>query len=101
VRINARPQEVLGFFNASTTDTVNYMCTDPKSLLRVWEFVLLPVAFLVLAAWHGDAGMVLLVLSAGAYLLTATSSRAINQALWARRVGQALAAERASNGRNP
>jgi hypothetical protein len=50
---------VLGVFNATTMDSANYMRTDPPPLLRVSEFVALTVAFVVMAAWFGDLGMVL------------------------------------------
>jgi hypothetical protein len=98
VKISVKPPQVLGLFNASTIDMVNYMHTDPTRLLRVREFVLLPVACVVIAAWFGDAGMVLLVLAAVGYLLTAFLSRAINQALWARRVDHAMIDEAAKHG---
>ena len=90
----AEPREVLGLFNASTADAVNYMRTDPKPLLRVWELTLVSVAFVAIAAWLGGAGMVFILPMALVYLLMATLSRRINRALWARRVDQALAAER-------
>lgn len=99
VKTSRKPPQVLGLFNASTMDAVNYVRTDPPALLHVWEFIALAVAFVLMAAWLGDAGMVLFVPLAMAYLLVASVSRAIHQARWARRVDRALADEVARNGR--
>ena len=95
VTSSAKPAQVLGLFNASTMDAVSYMRTDPPPLLRVWEFVALPVAFVVIAAGWGDAGMVLFVPVAVAYLVVASLNRAINRMLWAKRVDRILADEAA------
>ena len=93
VKIGAKPPQVVGLFNASTMDAVNYMRTDPPPLLRVWEFVALPVAFAVMAAGVGDLGIALFVPVAVAYLLIVSFSRAIDRMLWAKRVDRALADE--------
>ena len=57
VRLRANTSQVLGLFNASTMDAVNYVRVDPPPLLRVRDFVSLPLAILAIAAWFGDAGM--------------------------------------------
>lgn len=101
VKISAKPPQVLGLFNVSTMDAVNYMRTDPPLVLRVWDFVVLPIAFVVMAAWWGDPGMVLFVPMAVAYLLVASFKRAINRMLWRARVERALADEAARNGWRP
>lgn len=93
VKISAKPPDVVGLFNASTIDAVNYMRTDPPRLLRVWEFVALPVAFVVMAAGLGGPGIVLFALVAVAYLLIVLLSRAMNRMRWAKRVDRALADE--------
>lgn len=89
VKRSGTAAQVLGLFNASTMDAVNYVHRDPPALCRIWEFVALPVLFVVMAAWLGDAGIVLFVALALAYLLTASSSRAIKRALWRARVERA------------
>ena len=93
LKIGAKPAQVLGLFNASTRDAVNYARTAPPRLLRVWEFVALPVAFVVTAAGFGDLGIALFAPAAVAYLLIVSFSRAINRMLWAKRVDRALADE--------
>ena len=60
VKTNAKPPPVLGFFNASTMDAVNYLRSDPPALLHVWEFMVLAVGFVAMAALWGDTGMLLL-----------------------------------------
>lgn len=99
VRTDVKPVRVMGLFNASTMDAANYMRTDPPPLLRVADFVVvLPVLFVLMAAWWGDAGMALFVLLAPAYLLFAMVSRRVNRAAWAIRIDRALADEAARNG---
>lgn len=101
VKTSTNPPQVLGLFNASTLDAVNYMGTDAAPLLRVSDFLALPVAFVVTAVWWGDAGMVLFVPMALIYLLAASSRRAIKRTLWRARVERALADEAARNSWRP
>lgn len=84
VKTSTNPPQVLGLFNASTTEAVNYARIDPPPLLRVWEFVALPIAFVAMAVWLGGAGMVLFAPAAVVYLPTACFSRAISRMLWRR-----------------
>lgn len=98
VKANASSAHVLGLYNASTMDAANYMRTDPPLLLRLSEFVTLAVVFLLMAAWLGDVGMVLFLVLALIYLLTASFSRTIYRALWRARVERVLADEAARNG---
>lgn len=67
--------QVLGLANWSILDGVNYARSEAPSLIRVWDFPLLAVAFLVMAAIWGDVGMVLFVPGALAYLLMAGIGR--------------------------
>lgn len=90
--------QVLGLFNASTMDAVNYARTDPPALLRVWEFVALPTAFVGMGVWFGNAGMLLSIVAGVAYLLLVSSGRAIARAVWAARVEHALREEAARIG---
>ena len=85
--------QLLGLANWSTIDGVNYARTDAPSLLRVWEFVMLPIVFLVMAVIWGDIGMVLFVPAAVAYLLMAGIGRGVARTRRARRVDQAIDAE--------
>jgi hypothetical protein len=99
VKTNGTSAHVLGLYNASTMDAANYMRTDPPPLLRIWEFVVLPIVVIVMAAWLEDVGMVLFVPAALAYFLVAAISRLMDRGLWALRVDRALADEAARNKR--
>ena len=48
-----RVPQVLGIANWSTIDGVNYARTDAPSLIRAWDFVVLPCVFLAMA-WNVD-----------------------------------------------
>ena len=84
---------VLGLVNCSTIDGVNYARTDAPPLLRVWEFVTLPVTFLGAAILWGSIGMVLFVPTAVVYLLVAGIGRAILRGRLARQVDLVIDAE--------
>jgi hypothetical protein len=84
---------VMGLFNASTMDAVNYMHTDPPPLLHVWECVTLPFVFLIIAACFGDVGAVLYIGAAAVYLLIVALSRLISWTVSARHVDEILADE--------
>lgn len=92
VTTNKLPR-VLGLVNRSTIDGVNYARTDAPSLLRVWEFVMLPVAFLGAAILWGSIGMVLFVPTAVVYLLVAAIGRAVLRGRLARHVDRVINAE--------
>ncbi len=85
--------QLLGLANWTTIDGVNYARTEAPSLLRVWEFVMLPMVFLVMAVIWGDIGMVLFVPAAVAYLLMAGIGRAVARTWLAQQVDQAIDAE--------
>ena len=80
---------MLALANWSTIDGVNYARTDAPSLVRVWDFILMPLAFLGVAMSVGDVGMVLFVPGAATYLAVAYAMRAVA------RSGRAFAADRA------
>lgn len=84
---------VLGLVNLSTIDGVNYARTDAPSLLRVWEFVMLPVVFLAMASVWGGIGMVLFVPVAVVYLLMASIGRVMLRSRLARQVDRVIDAE--------
>lgn len=85
--------QVLGLANWSILDGVNYARSEAPALIRVWDFPLLAVAFLIMAAIWGDVGMVLFVPGALAYLLIASIGRSVARTCRARRVDQAMDAE--------
>ena len=76
--------------NAPNVDGVNYARTEAPSLFRVWEFVMLPIVFLVMAVVWGDIGMVLFVPAAVAYLLMAGIGRGVARTRLARQVDRAI-----------
>ena len=81
--------QVLALANWSTIDGVNYACTDAPSLFGVWDFILLPLAFLGVAVSVGDVGMVFFVPGVATYLAAACAMRAVA------RSRRAFAADRA------
>ncbi len=85
--------QVLGLANWSTIDGVNYARTDAPSLVRAWDFVALPAAFLATAIRYGDIGMVLFVPVAVVYLLAAGLGRAMARTRRAAQVDRAIDAE--------
>lgn len=85
--------QVLGLANWSILDGVNYARSEAPSLIRVWDFPLLAIAFLVMATIWGDVGMVLFVPGVLAYLVMASIGRAITRTRRARRVDRAMDAE--------
>lgn len=99
VKTETNPLQVLGLFNGETREAVNYMRSDPPSVLRVGDFIALALAFVTMAAKFGDVGVVLFVPGALTYLLVAAFGRAIGQALWAKQVDCAIAQEQARAGK--
>jgi hypothetical protein len=85
--------QVVGLANWSTIDGVNYARTDAPPLVRAWDFVVLPAAFLSMAIFYGDVGMVLFVPAAVAYLLAAGIGRAMARTWRAAQVDRAIDAE--------
>lgn len=85
--------QVLGLANWSILDGVNYARSEAPSLIRVWDFTLLAVAFLIMAAIWGDVGMVLFVPGALAYLLIASIGRSVARTRRAAQVDSAIDAE--------
>lgn len=99
VTTDTNPLQVLGLFNGETREAVNYMRSDPPSVLRVGDFIALALAFVTIAAKFGDVGVVLFVPGALIYLLVAAFGRAIGQALWAKQVDCVIAQEHARVGK--
>jgi hypothetical protein len=85
--------QVLGLANWSMIDGVNYARTEAPSLVRTWDFVVLPAAFLAVAILYGDIGMVLFVPAAVAYLAAAGLGRAVARTRRAAQVDRAIDAE--------
>lgn len=91
--------QVLGLANWSILDGVNYARSEAPSLIRVWDFPLLAVSFLIMAAIWGNVGMVLFVPGALAYLLMVGIGRSVVRTRRARRVDRAMDAESQRLGR--
>ena len=85
--------QVLGFANWSTIDGVNYARTDAPSLIRAWDFVVLPCVFVAMAIRWSDIGMVLFVPAAMAYLLSAVIVRGVRRTRRAWNVDRAIDVE--------
>ncbi len=77
--------QVLALANWSTIDGVNYARTEAPSLIRAWDCLMLPCAFLTLILCRGDVGAVLFAPMAVVYLLAAGVARFIMRT---RRVAQ-------------
>lgn len=97
--MDTNPLQILGLFNGETLDAVNYMRSDPPSVLLGDDFIVLALAFAVMAAKLGDVGMVLFAPAALTYLLLAAFGRAIGQALSAKQVDCVIAQEQARAGK--
>ena len=81
--------QVPALANWGTIDGVNYARSDAASLVRVWDFILLPLALLGVAVSVGDVGMVLFVPGIATCLAAACAMRAVA------RSRRAFAADRA------
>lgn len=86
---------VLGLANWTTADGVNYARTEAPPLLRVYDFPVLAVTFLMMAMIWGDPGMVLLVPGAVTCGLIASARRAVIRSRRGRHVDRAIDAETA------
>ncbi len=91
--------QVLGLANWTTADGVNYARTEAPPLLRVYDFPVLAVTFLMMAIIWGDPGMVLFVPGAVTYGLIASAGRAAIRSRRGRHVDRAIDAEAARLGR--
>ena len=60
--------KVLALANWSTIDGVNYVRTEAPSLIRTWDFIVLPSAFLAMGVRFADVGMIAFVPAAAMYL---------------------------------
>lgn len=96
---DTNPLQVMGLFNSDTREAVNYMRSDPPSVLLGADFIVLALAFAVMAAKIGDVGMVLFAPAALTYLLVAVFSRAIGQALSRKQVDYVISQEQARAGK--
>lgn len=89
----ANAAQVLGMINASTGNAVNYARTDPPVLLRARDFLVQPMAFVVLVMWLGDLGLLLFLPIMVAYFLAVSVVRGITRAGHMRSVDRVLATE--------
>lgn len=99
VKMNTNPLQVMGLFNCDTREAVNYMRSDPPSVLLGADFIVLALAFAVMAAKLDDVGMVLFAPAALTYLLVAAFGRTFGQALKAKQVDYVIAQEQARAGK--
>ena len=84
---------VLALAKWSTIDGVNYARTDAPSLIRAWDFVVPPCAFLAMAIRWSDIGMVLFVPAAVAHFLSVVIVRGIRRTRRAWNVDRAIDVE--------
>ena len=84
---------VLALANWSTIDGVNYARTDAPSVIRAWDLVVLPCAFIAMAIRGGDIGMMLFVPVAAAYLVGVVAARTVLRAHLAWQVDCAIDVE--------
>jgi hypothetical protein len=82
--------KVLALANWSTIDGVNYARTDAPSLIRTWDFIVLPSAFLAMGVRFGDVGMIAFVPAAAMYLAAMVAGRAAYRARLAWQVDRAI-----------
>jgi hypothetical protein len=76
--------------NWSTIDGVNYARTDAPSLIRTWDFIVLPSAFLAMGVRFGDVGMTAFAPAAAMYLAAMVAGRAACRARLAWQVDRAI-----------
>lgn len=81
---------MLALANWSTIDGVNYARTDAASLIRGFDFIVLPCAFLAMGAEFGDIGTVAFVPAAVTYLVAMVAGRAAHRASLGCRVDRAI-----------
>ena len=91
--------QVLALANWSTIAGVNYARTDAPSLIRAWDFVVLPCVFLAMVIRWNDIGMVLFVPAAVAYLLSVVIVRDVRPTRRAWSVDRAIDVEAWSTSR--
>jgi len=82
--------QVLGLANWSTIDGINYARTEAPSLIRTWDILVLSCAFLAMAFWLGDIGMIAFVPAAAMYLVAMAAGRAAGRARIAWQVDRAI-----------
>lgn len=85
--------QVLALANWTTIDGVNYTRTEAPPLVRAFDLVVLPAAFLAATMAWGDLGMVLVIPGTLAYLLIAAAGRALIRSRRARQVDLVIDAE--------
>ena len=71
-------------------DGVNYARTEAPSLIRTWDFIVLPSAFLAMGVRFGDVGIIEFVPAAALYLAAMVSGRAADRARLAQQVDRAI-----------
>ena len=84
---------VLALAKWSTIDGVNHARADAPSLIRAWDFVVPPCAFLAMAICWSDIGMVLFVPAAVAHFLSVVIVRGIRRTRRAWNVDRAIDVE--------
>ena len=92
---------VLGLLNHTAIDGANYARRDAPPLVRVYDFLLLPLVFIAMVAQLSSAGAALFVPSAAAYLLAACVARAVVRARLVGRVYWAIHVAGRKNCRDP
>lgn len=89
---HSRPR-VLALANWTTIDGVNYARSEPPGLVRMGDVLWLAAGFAGMAAWLGDAGMVLFVPAAAAVLAAVAAARWAARQRLAWRVDRAIDTE--------
>lgn len=85
-----RRPRVLALANWTTIDGVNDARSEPPGLVRVGDVLWLAVGFAGVAAWLGDAGMVLFVPAAPVVLAVVAALRGVAMQRVAWRVDRAI-----------
>ena len=101
IATDGRRSRMLGILNHTAIDGANYARTDASPLLRVYDFLLLPLAFIAMVAMLSSAGAALFVPVAAAYLLAVCVVRAVVRARLVGRVYWAIHVAGRKNCRDP
>jgi hypothetical protein len=85
-----RRPRALALVNWTTIDGVNYALSEPSGLVRAFDMVWLGAVFVGMAAWLGDAGMVLFVPASGLVLAAVAAVRCLARRRLAWQVDRAI-----------
>ena len=77
IATQGRPSKMLAILNHTVIDGANYARRDAPPLVRVYDFLLLPLVFIAMVAKLSSAGVALFVPVAAAYLLAACVIRGL------------------------